>query len=101
MTFDGVRNVLRRPKGLIIGLFCQLLLMPLLCFAVAQALGLQPAIAIGIPLTCSYTSYLNFGNFCILHFWLCLTCMVIISELNITMFDFRKHFRETCTSLKS
>ena len=47
VTFDGIRSILKEPKGLIIGLTCQLLLVPMVCFAVAHALQLEPPLAIG------------------------------------------------------
>ncbi len=48
LTLRDFRLVAVYPKGLIIGTFAQILLMPLIAFALASMLGLSPAIAVGL-----------------------------------------------------
>ncbi|MDI9244517.1 bile acid:sodium symporter family protein [Marinobacter sp. CHS3-4] len=48
LTVRDFRLVAVYPKGLIIGTVAQILLMPLIAFALASMLGLSPAIAVGL-----------------------------------------------------
>jgi len=48
LTLRDFRLVAVYPKGLIIGTFAQILLMPLFAFLLASLLGLAPAIAVGL-----------------------------------------------------
>ena len=50
LTWRDFLIAFRKPKGLLVGLLCQYGIMPLLGFLLAQALGLPPAIAIGLIL---------------------------------------------------
>jgi BASS family bile acid:Na+ symporter len=50
LTWRDFLIAFRKPKGLLVGLLCQYGIMPLLGFVLAQALGLPPAIAIGLIL---------------------------------------------------
>jgi BASS family bile acid:Na+ symporter len=38
------------PKPVLVGLFCQLLVLPLVCFVIASSFGLAPALAVGLML---------------------------------------------------
>jgi BASS family bile acid:Na+ symporter len=44
------RRVLLYPKAVFVGLFCQTLLLPLACYAIAKGIGLPPALAVGLML---------------------------------------------------
>ena len=48
LATDDFRRVLRFPKAFAVGVTCQLVLLPAIGFALASALGLSPAIAIGL-----------------------------------------------------
>lgn len=50
LTFKDFAIALRKPQGILVGLVCQYGLMPLIAFAMATALGLPPAYAIGLIL---------------------------------------------------
>jgi BASS family bile acid:Na+ symporter len=50
LTFKDFRIAFRKPQGILIGLLCQYGIMPLLGYAMAVALGLPPALAIGLIL---------------------------------------------------
>jgi BASS family bile acid:Na+ symporter len=50
LTFKDFRIAFRKPQGIAIGLVCQYGIMPLLGYLLAVALGLPPALAIGIIL---------------------------------------------------
>ena len=50
LTWRDFLIAFRKPKGVIVGLVCQYGIMPALGFLLAQALGLQPAIAMGLIL---------------------------------------------------
>jgi BASS family bile acid:Na+ symporter len=43
-------RVLVYPKAVIIGLVCQVLLLPVVCFFIAKGYGLEPALAVGLML---------------------------------------------------
>jgi len=50
LTWRDFMIAFRKPKGVIVGLVCQYGIMPALGFALAQTLGLPPAIAMGLIL---------------------------------------------------
>jgi sodium/bile acid cotransporter 2 len=50
LTFKDFRIAFRKPQGILIGLLCQYGIMPLLGYLLAVALGLPPALAIGLIL---------------------------------------------------
>ena len=50
LTWRDFLIAFRKPKGVIVGLVCQYGIMPALGFALAQVLGLPPAIAVGLIL---------------------------------------------------
>ncbi|OLU29932.1 bile acid:sodium symporter [Pseudomonas sp. PA15(2017)] len=50
LTLADFTRVARYPKPVLIGLFCQLLLLPVACFLMVQAFGLAPALAVGMML---------------------------------------------------
>lgn len=43
-------RIVKFPKAVIIGLSCQMLLMPIICFFVAKGFGLPPELAVGLML---------------------------------------------------
>src|ERR1043165_9172339 len=43
-------RVLQYPRAVLVGLSCQMLVLPLVCFAVARASGLTPELAVGLML---------------------------------------------------
>jgi bile acid transporter len=50
LTWRDFRIAFRKPKGVLVGLLCQYGIMPLLGFGMAQALGLSPALTVGLIL---------------------------------------------------
>lgn len=50
LTLADFTRVVKYPKPVLIGLFCQLLLLPVACFLMVQAFGLAPALAVGMML---------------------------------------------------
>ena len=50
LTWRDFLIAFRKPKGVLVGLVCQYAIIPLLAFLMAQALGLPPAIAVGLIL---------------------------------------------------
>ena len=50
LTFKDFAIALRKPKGILVGLLCQYGIMPALAFALAKALALPPALAVGLIL---------------------------------------------------
>lgn len=50
LTLADFTRVAKFPKPVLIGLGCQLLLLPLVCFFLAKAFGLAPALAVGLML---------------------------------------------------
>lgn len=50
LTWRDFLIAFRKPKGVLVGLVCQYGIMPLLGFLLAQALGLPPAVAVGLVL---------------------------------------------------
>lgn len=50
LTLDDFKRVVLYPKAVIIGLTCQMLILPVLCFLIAKNLGLPPELAVGLML---------------------------------------------------
>jgi solute carrier family 10 (sodium/bile acid cotransporter), member 2 len=50
LTFRDFLIAFRKPKGVLVGLACQYGIMPFLGYALAMALGLPPALAVGLIL---------------------------------------------------
>jgi BASS family bile acid:Na+ symporter len=50
LTWRDFLIAFRKPKGVLVGLLCQYGIMPLLAFSLAQALGLSPALTVGLIL---------------------------------------------------
>lgn len=53
LTFDDLARVLRRPRGFFVGVLTHSLLLPLLAFGIALALGLPRTLAVGLVLIAS------------------------------------------------
>lgn len=50
LTLADFARVVKLPKPVLIGLSCQLVLLPLVCFFLAKTFGLEPALAVGLML---------------------------------------------------
>lgn len=50
LTVHDFKNIFRYPRALIIGLVCQMLILPIMAFGLAYFSGLSPAIQVGIVL---------------------------------------------------
>jgi BASS family bile acid:Na+ symporter len=50
LTVADFRRVIVYPRAVVIGLTCQMLLLPLVCFGIARAFALSPELAVGLML---------------------------------------------------
>lgn len=50
LTTDDFTRVFKFPKAVFVGLFCQMVLLPAVCFAIAIATHLPPVLAVGLML---------------------------------------------------
>lgn len=50
LTLADFARVVKFPKPVLVGLACQLLLLPLICFFIAKGFALAPALAVGLML---------------------------------------------------
>ena len=50
LTVRDLKNVFYYPKGLTIGLLCQLILLPIIAFSIAAVMKLPPELAVGLVL---------------------------------------------------
>lgn len=50
LTLDDFRRILVYPRAVLVGLACQVVLLPAVCFALATAFGLGPELAVGLML---------------------------------------------------
>lgn len=50
LRLQDFRNVLEQPKAVIVALICQTAILPVACFALCYAFGLEPALAVGMML---------------------------------------------------
>jgi BASS family bile acid:Na+ symporter len=50
LTIADFKRVVKYPKAVFIGLFCQMIILPFVCFGVAKLFGLGPELAVGLML---------------------------------------------------
>lgn len=50
LVLDDFKRVVLYPKAVIVGLFCQMILLPVICFGITLLFNLPPALAIGLML---------------------------------------------------
>jgi BASS family bile acid:Na+ symporter len=50
LTIEDFKRVVAVPKAVAIGLVCQMLLLPVVCFGIAKGFGLPPELAVGLML---------------------------------------------------
>lgn len=50
LSIEDFKRVTKYPKAMSIALVCQMVLLPLLCFLIAQVFGLSPLLAVGLML---------------------------------------------------
>ncbi|MCY1055560.1 bile acid:sodium symporter family protein [Nannocystis sp. SCPEA4] len=50
LTLEDFKRVVLMPKPVFVGLFCQMLVLPVVCFAIATGFDLPPALAVGLML---------------------------------------------------
>jgi BASS family bile acid:Na+ symporter len=50
LTLDDFKRVVQYPRAVFIGLFCQMILLPAVCFFIALAFGLSSSLAVGLML---------------------------------------------------
>ncbi|MDA3890532.1 MAG: bile acid:sodium symporter family protein [Salinivirgaceae bacterium] len=70
LSFKNFKNVFNEPKALLVGLFCQMILLPLIAFALAGLSNISPEFKIGLLLiaicpggaTSNLITYLLKGN---------------------------------------
>lgn len=70
LTREDFRRVLLYPRAVLVGLVCQMLLLPLVCYGIARGFGLAPAMAVGLMLlsaspggaTANLFSHLSHGD---------------------------------------
>lgn len=50
LSIEDFKRVTKYPKAMAIALFCQMVLLPMLCFALVTGFGLSPVLAVGLML---------------------------------------------------
>ncbi|MBN8701861.1 MAG: bile acid:sodium symporter family protein [Bacteroidetes bacterium] len=50
LTINDFKRVVLYPKAVFIGLFCQMIILPVICFGIAIAFALPPELAVGLML---------------------------------------------------
>lgn len=50
LTIDDFKRVYKFPKAVFVGLLCQLIILPLVCFGLIYMFGLSPELAVGLML---------------------------------------------------
>jgi BASS family bile acid:Na+ symporter len=50
LTIADFKRVYLFPKAIIIGLFCQMFVLPIICFLIIEAMGIPPVLAVGLML---------------------------------------------------
>ncbi|MBU3661039.1 MAG: bile acid:sodium symporter family protein [Flavobacteriales bacterium] len=50
LSVEDFKRVVKYPKVILIGLFCQMIILPVVCFGIAKGFGLAPELAVGLML---------------------------------------------------
>jgi len=50
LTLEDFRRIVRYPRAMVVGLVCQTLLLPLICFGIVKAFALPPELGVGLML---------------------------------------------------
>ncbi len=50
LSIDDFKRVVVYPKAIVIGLICQMILLPTICYFIAKSFGLSPELAVGLML---------------------------------------------------
>src|SRR5262245_26515531 len=50
LRLEDFKRIIVMPKAVIIGLACQMLILPFACYGIARAFGLAPELAVGLML---------------------------------------------------
>jgi BASS family bile acid:Na+ symporter len=50
LTMDDFKRIINYPKAVFIGLFCQMIVLPFVCFFIAKSFNLSPELAVGLML---------------------------------------------------
>lgn len=50
LTIEDFKRVLKYPKAILIGLICQMVILPLACFGIVKVMGLSPEFSVGLML---------------------------------------------------
>lgn len=50
LTIQDFTRVIKFPKAIFVGLFCQMILLPIICFLIAKGFGLPAELAVGLML---------------------------------------------------
>ena len=56
LTLADFARVAKYPRPVLIGLFCQVIILPLVCFGMLSVAGLEPALAVGFMLLACWPS---------------------------------------------
>ena len=62
LTLADFARVVKYPKPVVVGLVCQILLLPLVCFLIANGFGLESALAVGLMLLAASTTSSQVGS---------------------------------------
>ena len=100
LTITDFKRVVKYPKAVFIGLFCQMIILPFVCFGVAKLFSLGPELAVGLMLlsaspggpTANLFSHLSNGDVALnitltaLNSVLTLVTLPLIVELSLSNF---------------
>lgn len=50
ISIDDLKNIITDPKNILVGLLCQLILLPIIAYAIVRLTGLSPLFAVGLIL---------------------------------------------------
>jgi BASS family bile acid:Na+ symporter len=100
LSLSDFKRVLQYPKAILIGLFCQMIILPLVCFGIAKVFQLSPELAVGLMLlaaspggpTANLYSHLSKGDVALnitltaINSFLTLFTLPLIVELSLSYF---------------
>ena len=50
LTLDDFKRIIRYPKAISVGLLCQMIILPVICFGLCIAFNLSPELSVGMML---------------------------------------------------
>lgn len=103
LQLEDFKRVVTFPKAVVLGLFCQMILLPVICYFIAIGFGLSPELAVGLMLlsaspggpTANLYSHISRGDVALNVTLTALNSLISIFSITIIVNFAMKHFMQS------